>query len=204
LYRNNRLIVPGSWFGLASKKESTKLCRASIDITHDSDFDWQIDIKKSSATPPPSIRSRLRGLIKNLTSTSKQAQLYRSRSLSNADILSIWKRVVRDGSVEYTIDQDHHLVQSLTDGLTDDERKKIVELFTLIVNTLPTRAIYQDLCDDSASISQPELELKSLVAHAVEMKRYLEIEGRSKENIHTILKNAEMFRLRWKDIVSFL
>lgn len=204
LYRNNRLIVPGSWFGLASKKESTKLCRASIDITHDSDFDWQIDIKKSSATPPPSIRSRLKGLIKNLTSTSKQAQLYRSRSLSNTDILSIWKRVVRDGAVEYTIDQDHHLVQSRIDGLADDERKKIVELITIIVNTLPTRAIYQDLCDDSASISQPELELKSLVAHAVEMRRYLELEGRSKENIHTILKNAEMFRLRWKEIESFL
>ena len=204
LYRNNRLIVPGSWFGLASKKESTKLCRASIDITHDSDFDWQIDIKKSSATPPPSVRSRLKGLIKNLTSTSKQAQLYRSRSLSNADILSIWRRVVRDGSVEYTIDHDHHLVQSLTEGLADDERKRIAELITIIVNTLPTRAIYQDLCDDSASISQPELELKSLIAHAVEMKKYLESEGRSKENIHTILKNAEMFRLRWKEIESFL
>ncbi len=204
LYRNNRLIVSGSWFGLASKKESTKLCRASIDITQDSDFDWQIDIKKSSATPPPSIRSRLKGLIKNLTSTSKQAQLYRSRTLSNADILSIWRRGVRDGSVEYTIDHDHHLVRSLTDGLGDDQRKKVEELITIIVNTLPTRAIYQDLCDDSASITQPELDIKSLVAHAIEMKRYLTSEGRSDENIHTILKNAEMFRLRWKEIESFL
>jgi hypothetical protein len=200
LYRNNRLIVPSSWFGLAAKKESSKLCRASIDITHESDFDWQIDIKKSSATPPPSIRSRLKSLIHNLTSSSRQAQLYRSRSLSNADIVSIWKRVVKDGAVEYIVDHDHHLLRSLTDGFGEEEKKRVTELINIIVNTLPTRAIYRDLCDDSASIAQPELELKNLIALAVDMKRYLQTMGRSEDNINIILRNAEMFRLRWKEI----
>jgi hypothetical protein len=204
LYRNNRLIVPGSWFGLAAKKESSKLCRASIDITHESDFDWQIDIKKSSATPPPSIRSRLKSLIHNLTSSSRQAQLYRSRSLSNADMVSIWKRVVKDGAIEYVVDHDHHLLRSLTEGFGEDEKNRVSELVNIIVNTLPTRAIYRDLCDDSASVAQPELELKSLIALAVDMKQYLQSMGRSEENISTILKNAEMFRLRWAEIKAFI
>lgn len=200
LYRNNRLIVPGSWFCLAAKKESSKLCRASIDITHEADFDWQIDIKKSSATPPPSIRSRLKSLIHNLTSSSRQAQLYRSRTLSNADIVSIWKRVVKDGAVEYIVDHDHHLLLSLTDGFEEDAKRRVTELINIIVNTLPTRAIYRDLCDDSASVAQPELDLKSLIALAADMKRYLQSLDRSEDNINTILRNAEMFRLRWKEI----
>ena len=204
LYRNNRLIVAGSWFGLSSKKESTKLCRASIDISQEADFDWQIDIKKSSATPPPAIRARLKSLVSNLSSTSRQVQLHRSRSLSSTDVLSLWKRVVKDGSVEYVVDTENHLVRSLTAGLSEEQRTNVVELVSIITNTLPTRAIYRDLCDDSASITQPDLELSMLIKHAIEMKRYLETTGRTQENIHRILKNAEMFRLRWKEIENLI
>jgi len=204
LYRNNRLIVAGSWFGLASKKESTKLCRASIDITNDADFDWQIDIKKSSASPPPSIRTRLKSLINNFTSTSRQTQLHRSRSLSNTDILSIWKRIIKEGSIEYIIDENHPLLGDLKRGFAEEDRRKISELLAIIVNTLPTRAIYRDLSDDNTSISQPELEIKSLLSHAIDLKNYLEAKGYSEDNILNILKNAEMFRLRWGEIKDSL
>jgi hypothetical protein len=118
--------------------------------------------------------------------------------------VSIWKRVVKDGAVEYIVDHDHHLLRSLIDGFGEDEKKRVAKLINIIVNTLPTRAIYRDLCDDSASVAQPELELKSLIALAVEMKRYLQSMGRSDENIITILRNAEMFRLRWKEIKDFI
>lgn len=52
VYRNERLIIYGTWFGLFKKEMSFNLARIQLDIYSDSDFDWQIDIKKSKAVPP--------------------------------------------------------------------------------------------------------------------------------------------------------
>lgn len=52
VYRNRRLIIYGTWFGLLKKEMSYNLARIQLDIYSDSDFDWQIDIKKSKAVPP--------------------------------------------------------------------------------------------------------------------------------------------------------
>jgi len=204
LYRNNRLIVAGSWFSLASKKESTKLCRASIDIDQDSDLAWQIDIKKSSAVPPVSIRKRLKGLISNLTSNSRQAQFHRSRTLATNDIFPVWNRRIIDGSIEYKINNEHPIISKILCNLCDDEKGKLESLLNLIENTLPTRAIYRDLTDDSASICQPEIELETLVLHAQEMKNLLMDAGRSATQIYSLLQHSEMFRLRWGEIRDLL
>ena len=46
IYRSNRLIIHGTWFGLMKKKsETTKLCRIKVDVDNASDKDWRIDIK---------------------------------------------------------------------------------------------------------------------------------------------------------------
>ena len=106
--------------------------------------------------------------------------------------------------LEYIIDENHPLLGDLKRGFAEEDRRKISELLAIIVNTLPTRAIYRDLSDDNTSISQPELEIKSLLSHAIDLKNYLEAKGYSEDNILNILKNAEMFRLRWGEIKDSL
>lgn len=54
IYRGERLLTAGGWLGL--KPDGTTmhhydLGRICVDITNDDDFDWDIDIKKSKATP---------------------------------------------------------------------------------------------------------------------------------------------------------
>jgi len=49
LYRNRRLIVHGTWFGLVGKAELIKLSRVLIDIPNTLDSEWKIDVKKASA-----------------------------------------------------------------------------------------------------------------------------------------------------------
>lgn len=50
VYRNKRLIIPGTWFRLTNKKELTKLARVRVDIPNTLDSVWDIDVKKSSMT----------------------------------------------------------------------------------------------------------------------------------------------------------
>ena len=51
VYRGKRLIIYGTWFGLARQMELTKLARVRIDIPNRLDAAWKIDVKKASAHP---------------------------------------------------------------------------------------------------------------------------------------------------------
>ena len=52
VYRAKRLIIHGTWFGLARQAELTKLSRVRIDMPNGLDEKWKIDVKKASAQPP--------------------------------------------------------------------------------------------------------------------------------------------------------
>lgn len=46
VYRNERLIIWGSWFGMSRRNELTKNARIRVDIPNALDDIWSIDIKK--------------------------------------------------------------------------------------------------------------------------------------------------------------
>ena len=57
VYRNRRLLVAGDWLGLGVKKEEHyKLARIKIDLPNTLDDLWELDIKKSAARVPVSLR----------------------------------------------------------------------------------------------------------------------------------------------------
>ena len=57
VYRERRLIIHGTWFGLARQTELTKLARVRIDMPNTLDGAWKIDVKKASAQLPPRYES---------------------------------------------------------------------------------------------------------------------------------------------------
>ena len=66
VYRNNRLIIWGTWFRLDTKNELNKLARIRVDIPNSLDHIWDIDIKKSTASLPNSIKQNLKFLNCNM------------------------------------------------------------------------------------------------------------------------------------------
>ena len=61
IYRNRRLLVAGDWLGFGwAKEEHYKLARIRVEVPNSLDHDWQIDVTKSRATPPASLRAELR------------------------------------------------------------------------------------------------------------------------------------------------
>jgi hypothetical protein len=59
IYRGDRLLVAGNWLGLEKKRDYSKLARIAVNFTNSNDFNWHLDIKKSTATPPIEIRREL-------------------------------------------------------------------------------------------------------------------------------------------------
>ena len=77
VYRGDRLLVSGDWLGLEKKREYSKLARIAINFPNASDFDWNLDIKKSTASPPIEIRKELRRIAK--IAIKKSAKVYNWR-----------------------------------------------------------------------------------------------------------------------------
>ena len=70
VYRNRRLIISGTWFGLAKHGELSKLVRVRIDIPNSLDEIWKITLDKSDAQLPVALKNRMKRLIGNFRTTS--------------------------------------------------------------------------------------------------------------------------------------
>ena len=81
VYRNGRLMAWGDWFRLVPKGEATKLARVQIDFPNSLDEAWTIDIKKSRARPPHTVRERLRQIISQITGRSVTVHRGRGQKL---------------------------------------------------------------------------------------------------------------------------
>ena len=122
IYRNKRLIDYGTWFGLASKVDKTKLSRIQIDIPNTLDSVWSVDIKKSKAIPPEKIREDLRKIWDTNGNSSKKTDTTRAKK---KDIGSYWIReITPTNSIEYLINDSHPLLISFRDKLTEEQKQE--------------------------------------------------------------------------------
>lgn len=200
VYRNNRLILGGSWFGIAPKSDSTKLCRISIDI--DSRFDklWDIDIKKSRAYPPPKTRKRLKDLTNKWVTGSRDRQLNRRRNLSQNTKLPLWTRQIKSGSIQYQLNKENPLYIWAIKDLSDKQITRLEEYINAIQSAVPINSIFDDIKEDSSSIEQEEIDERLLVQHAQTYLGFLREKGLEKDECLRILSRTELYRLKWSDI----
>src|SRR5690606_33153758 len=59
IYRNKRLLIWGTWFRMTTNNELYKNARVKVEIPNTLDDIWNIDIKKSTASIPSIIKSKL-------------------------------------------------------------------------------------------------------------------------------------------------
>jgi hypothetical protein len=162
LYRNKRLLVAGSWLGLGSVKpwtqeEHYKLARIRIDIPNSMDQEWQIDVKKSSAILPGTVRERLTNLAKNVRQQAREVFSHRGRygpRQRRAVIARPWKTLERNGSVTYQIDRSHPLVESVFNQ--SGQNKEVLEaMLEVIEETVPVQRIWLDMAEKPDTQSTP-------------------------------------------------
>ncbi len=79
IYRGGRLVLWATWFGIIPRDELGKLARVQVDIPNTLDQLWALDVKKSSASPPPEVRRRLKQIANQIIRPSRRVHEYRGR-----------------------------------------------------------------------------------------------------------------------------
>ena len=153
VYRNKRLIIWGTWFGMKQRAELTKNARIRVDIPNSLDDIWSIDIKKQQATIPKQILHRLKKAVEDALEFSVRQQTYRGRTeKANENIDYIWDRKRgRNNTFFYLINRESKLFQFVREKMSDEDYGYLEMLLTEIENNLPIQQLYIDKSNESVS-----------------------------------------------------
>ncbi len=162
LYRANRLLIYGTWFGLHRAVDAHKLVRVRIDIPNDQDRLWGIDIKKSTATPVPHIREDLLRIIQQVTDRGARTYSQRGKRITDKTTIRFWQLQPAATGKRFVLNPEHPLYKETLSNQEDstflDAYLKGVEAF------LPLEAIQAQLqqspheLDQKSAFSDDEIE----------------------------------------------
>lgn len=149
IYRGDRLLVAGDWLGLQKKRDYSKLARIAVDFSNENDFNWHLDIKKSTASPPIEIRRELDRISK--IAISKSAKIYNWRGkktisdLGNINHEPLWTdEKTRDGIKKYKINRSHPIIKSLL----EENNTLTIKALKLLEENVPIELILSNQNED--------------------------------------------------------
>ena len=121
VYRNERLLVAGSWLGLGrgrswTKEEAHRLARIRLDLPNSADADWKIDIRKSTARPPVAVRQDLTHLMEDTCRRARMVFAHRGRivgHVSDRSVVQAWRADHSNDGVRYRVELAHPAVKAV-------------------------------------------------------------------------------------------
>lgn len=192
IYRNQRLVIWGTWFKLVPKEEFFKLTRVQVDIPNTFDDLWALDIKKSSAQPPETIRNRLKGLIPHFASASRRTITYPGRKTNTAAYAPVWIRTEpAHGKFRYDLNPEHPALTGFSAHLDPDLQRQFVALLDLMAVALPLDGIYADMCGDSRTTPAAD-KLRELADLASRMHQLTGLPIRQVLDIDPFIRHPEL------------
>ena len=197
VYRGRRLIIYGTWFGLARQMELTKLARIRIEMPNELDSAWKIDVKKASAQPPYQVRERLRRIIPELGATSRRVYTERGTRLTENNPFPLWSRFQNRNDITYGINNEHPLIMDFSSRLADELKPDFLRVIEIAGAALPLDALFADFGGDPHSVSGI-LTSDATLRYAVEtIVERLSDGGYSKTDVVNMMRAAEPFRSSW-------
>lgn len=169
LYRLDRLISSGGWQGVIRKSESNKLARVEVSFGSDADQLWQLDVKKSTATLPLAIRSRIRNLIRGISSMSGDVFVKRVR-MRKTNPNSIWERMYdkEKKSITYQIDRNHPIIDGFLEKF-DTKESFAEDLLFFIESTFPADLVANDVVVNEVSFKSAGDDLETKITELADI-----------------------------------
>ena len=156
IFRNNRLIVSGEWLLSGMEKlEQYRLARIRIDIGNETDSEWSIDVRKSTAVPPISIQKEIRRIALAAQRESSKIYRHRGKKLARKGMKEqsfVWHQSIRYGKLGYSINREHPIIRNL---LHSEASGQIKQLLTLLEETIPVPMIISDYSEKAGEMLAP-------------------------------------------------
>lgn len=206
VYRNKRMLVAGDWLGLGfQKEEHYKLARIQIDIPNSLDQEWSIDVKKSKARPPQSIRQDLKRIAK--LTRDRASNVYRHRGKivsrnSSIEFIYLWQQSLKHGKISYKINREHPLVRGCKSSFDNHELESLLKM---LEETIPIPMILLNYSEQSDNIKgpfedEPPKELLSVLQDSI---RALSNQGLAMKEIKKRLLVMEPFDLYKEHVTAY-
>ncbi len=212
VYRNERLLVAGGWLGLGTgrrwtRDEAHRLARIRLDIPNSADSDWKLDIRKSTARPPVSVRKRLTRLAEEARHRARRVFAHRGRTtpvVRGEPVEMAWLSTHAAAGTRYRISRTHQSILNVLEhspALAAD----IEAMLRCIEETVPVQRIWLDTAEQKETpltgfALEPDLEIRGVLNA---MFRSLTRKGMSAEDARVRLARTEPFD-RFPDLVSSL
>jgi hypothetical protein len=201
VYRNRRLIRHGTWFRLCRQEELTKLARVKIEIPNSLDHLWTIDVRKSRASPPESVRVRMRQVVEQIRGSAKRPYTHRGKVIEDRSTDRVWLRQAHNDRISYEINKEHPLVQNLRADLDESTRTRFDGVLRMISSSLPIPALFTDIAGQPKQVEQAIPDLP-LLADLVRMMVAANPQA-PRDELSAVLKRVEPFA-QWPHVLNDL
>jgi hypothetical protein len=196
VYRNERLLVAGGWLGLGqgrawNREEAYRLARIRLDIPNTADAAWKIDIRKSTARPPVSLRPWLTKLAETTRDRARNVFAYRAKPQAprGAEAIELaWRAEQTKAGLRYRVDEKHPAVAAVLEACAG-QSDLVRAMIRVVEETVPVQRIWLDTAENKETprtgfAGEPSAEvqkvLKTLFKHMVTRRGMDEERARAK------------------------
>lgn len=156
LYRQNRIIIYGTWWGLHKIADAHKLVRIKVDIPNSMDVHWGIDIKKSIARPSEHIRNDLKRIISRVIEKGSRPYSVRGQKIEDKTTTQFWEILAANNKIRFAINESHPLYKKLINELKEEQIEYFIYYLKGLQAYLPLEAIQARLQRDPLQVDQKD------------------------------------------------
>lgn len=154
LYRKNRILIHGTWWGLHKAIDAHKLVRIKIDIENDIDHLWSIDVKKSIARPCDAIKNNLKKIINLSVQRGSKPFIGRAKKIEDKSVIQVWEYLVLNNEMRFGLNRYHPLYKNIF-ALIDPVLKIPLDVYLKSIEAfLPIEAIQYNIQANPHEIKQ--------------------------------------------------
>lgn len=190
LYREGRLLIHGTWWGLHKVSDAHRLVRIRIDASNDQDYLWNIDVKKSTATPDKIIRVELKKILSQVLERGSRPYTGRGRKVEDKTTTPFWDVILAENEVSFAINNEHPLLKTILSSVNESNRDLLQAYFKGLEAYLPLLSIQAHLITSPHKVKQESRLSEDEIKDLAEKLKAMNL---SEEYIESFLK-TELFK----------